>query len=361
MRLLGWCFIGLNIGICVSCVWYNTRTHTSSGKRQRWNSSQNWMWVWQLLGVLLALSLRLSPWHLAWWFVLGFLVHPIVRKLRGMYGLARRMPRLYQNWPLALRSLVARHRQTFTLQLREGAQLCVHAPGYDTFIVNEIWADKQYTPSSSFSIRDGWVVVDIGAHKGIFAVFAATRARDVKVSSFEASPENFACLSRNVRLNHLSNVQAFNVAVGGRDGVSTLNLYRDNGQNTLLKRSNPALHPVGSVRVETWSLATVLNTVAARVNLLKMDIEGMEYETLFSCPDEYLERVDRIALEYHDVWVRVPHTVFELVEFLNAKGFSTHLTAGNEILLAERICDLPAVAQFSQTEELGFPHQRVAS
>jgi FkbM family methyltransferase len=148
-------------------------------------------------------------------------------------------------------------------------------------------------------------------------------------------------LSHNIGLNNLSNVKAFNVAVGGRDGESTLNLHEDNAQNSLLQRSNVHLQPLGSIKVETWSSARVLQTVASQVNLLKVDIEGMEYETLFSCPDEYLQRVERIALEYHDVLVRVPHTVFELVEFLNARGFSTYLSPGNEILLAERIPDQP--------------------
>ena len=204
-------------------------------------------------------------------------------------------------------------------------------------------------------------MVDVGGHKGIFGVFAATIARDVKVYSFEASPENFACLSHNIRLNNLSSIKAFNVAVGGQDGESTLNLYEENGQNTLLQRSNPQLHPVGSVRVETWSLARVLKTVASQVNLLKVDIEGMEYETLLSCPDEYLERVERIALEYHDVLVRVPHTVFELVEFLNARGFSTYLSPGNEVLLAERIPDqtFPSQLGVGQNEE-NFHHSEQA-
>jgi len=203
--------------------------------------------------------------------------------------------------------------------------------------------DKVYTSSPRFSVRDGWVVIDLGGHKGIFSVFAATSAKDVKVYSFEASPENFAYLSHNISLNNLSNVRAFNVAVGGRDGETTLNLHEDNAQNSLLQRSS--LQSVGSIKVETWSLARVLKTVASQVNLLKMDIEGMEYEALFSCPDEYLQRVERIALEYHDVLVRVPHTVFELIDFLNARGFSTHLSDGNKILLAERMPDQPFPSQ----------------
>jgi FkbM family methyltransferase len=235
---------------------------------------------------------------------------------------AQALPKLATGFFL---SLFAWHRQAVVFRLRRGVEFCLHAPSCDTYIINEIWMDKVYTPSPRFSIRDGWVVVDVGGHKGIFAVFAATTARDVKVYSFEASPENFACLSHNIRLNNLSNVKAFNVAVSGRDGESTLNLYEENGQNTLLKRSDPQLQPVGSVTVETWSLARVLKSVSSQVDLLKVDIEGMEYEALFSCPDEYLQRVERIALEYHDVLVHVPHTIHDLVAFLKARGFSTYL------------------------------------
>jgi FkbM family methyltransferase len=357
MRALNWCFIALNIVICVCCLWSRRRNRNALGKREKLTGPSNWIWTWQLLGVLLVVSLKFNPWHLIWWFIIGNWVRRIIRRVRKDVPLAWRMPRLYQNWPLALRSLVAWHRRAFVFRLRQGVELCVHAPTWDTYIINEIWVDKVYTPSPRFSIRDGWVVVDVGGHKGIFAVFAATSARDVKVYSFEPSPENFACLSHNVSLNNLSNVKAFNVAVGGRDGQSTLNLYEENGQNTLLQRSNPQLRPVGSIKVETWSLASVLKTVAAQVNLLKVDIEGMEYEALFSCPDQYLQRVDRIALEYHDVLVRVPHTVFELVEFLNARGFSIYLSPGNEILLAERIPDQPFPSQlgFGQNEE-NFHH-----
>jgi FkbM family methyltransferase len=68
-----------------------------------------------------------------------------------------------------------------------------------------------YTSSPGFAIRDGWVVVDVGGHKGIFTVFAATRASDIEVYTFEASRENFGLLSQNIQRNGLANVRAFNV------------------------------------------------------------------------------------------------------------------------------------------------------
>jgi FkbM family methyltransferase len=339
MSVLNWCFIALNVMVCLGCL-----LHAFS-KREKWSSPSNWIWVWQLVGVVLVVSLKFNPWHLIWWYIVGPSARRIILRVRRDAPQAWKMPRLYQNWPLAFLSLFAWHRRALVFRLRQGVEFRLHAPTYDSYIINEIWMDKVYTPSPEFSIRDGWVVVDVGGHKGIFAVFAATSAKDVKVYSFEASPENFACLSHNVDLNKLSNVKAFNVAVGGQDGESILNLYEESGQNTLLQRSDARLQPVGSVRVETWSLARVLKTAATQVNLLKMDIEGMEYETLFSCPDEYLQRVERIALEYHDVLVRVPHTIDDLVEFLNARGFSTFLSPGSQILLAERIPNPPFPSQ----------------
>lgn len=262
-----------------------------------------------------------------------------VHKVWSKTKLALRMPGLYSNWPVAMGSLLARERKPFTVRLRRGVDLSLLARSLDTYIVNEIWIDRIYTPSSRFAIRDGWVVVDLGGHKGIFSVFAATAAKNVKVFAFEPSPENFNLLSHNIALNGLSNVRAFNVAVSGESGESVLHLFPDHGQNTLLQRANQQLRPTSDVTVETWSLARILQEVGAPVNLLKMDVEGMEYETLFSCPPEQLRKIERIALEYHEDVVLTSHRVPELVEFLKQSGFATRLDPAREILLAERLAE----------------------
>ncbi len=180
------------------------------------------------------------------------------------------------------------------------------------------------------------MVSDLGGHKGIFAIYAATRAKGVRVFSFEPSPENFALLSQNIQRNKLSNVKAFNVAVSGADGKSTLHLTSEAWSNTLLQDAGTETHSAGDVTVETWSLSRVLQAIGSPVNLLKMDIEGMEYQSLLACPAEDLASVERISMEYHHDSGPTPHTVSELAEFLNANGFTTRIYPKQELLIAER-------------------------
>jgi FkbM family methyltransferase len=251
---------------------------------------------------------------------------------------AWRMTRLYRNWPTALLDKLHLVRPgPIVYHLRDKLELSLRAHSYDAYIIKEIWIDNVYTSAPGFAIQKNWVIADIGGHKGIFSVFAATRADGVKVYAFEASSENCAALRHNLQRNKLTNVEIFNVAVSGSDGEATLHLYPDDGQNSLLQRSDSSLRPVADIKVQAWSLSRVLKAIASPVNLLKMDIEGMECEALLSCPQEALQAVERIALEYHDDLVQTPHHLSDLVGFLNAIGFSTRSYPAQNILVAERL------------------------
>src|ERR1039458_10870105 len=110
MRALNWCFIALNIVISVGCLWSRRRNRNALGKREKLTGPSNWIFTWQLLGVVLVVSLKLNPWHLIWWFLIGNSVRRIIRRVGKVVPLAWRMPRLYQNWPLVLFSLLPWHR-----------------------------------------------------------------------------------------------------------------------------------------------------------------------------------------------------------------------------------------------------------
>lgn len=256
----------------------------------------------------------------------------IVEKLHKTW----QMMGLYHNWSTALVDrLHLTGQQEIHYNLRNGIEFSVLGRSSDVQIINEIWIDRIYTPTAEFSIGDEWTVVDIGGHKGIFSVYAAASARGVKVFAFEASPQNFQCLCRNISINALKGVSAFNVAVSSQNGEGILYLTDDNGCNSLMHRTDKALR--SSVTVPMWSLARVLRTVVSPIDLLKMDIEGVEYAALLSCPSADLSRVERIVLEYHDELAPDGVNSSGLADFLRCEGFEVVLNPQRPILLARRV------------------------
>jgi hypothetical protein len=59
------------------------------------------------------------------------------------------------------------------------------------------------------------------------------------------------------------------------------------------------------------------------IDFLKLDCEGAEEAILLSTPKAYLQRVRKIAMEFHDQLTRLKHD--ELRKLLQEAGFSTSL------------------------------------
>ena len=67
-----------------------------------------------------------------------------------------------------------------------------------------------------------------------------------------------------------------------------------------------------------------------RVDLLKMDCEGAEYEILYSTPSSHLQRISEIRMEYHNLDSGDRH-VEGLKRFFAQSGFAvTHLRPASE-------------------------------
>ena len=59
-----------------------------------------------------------------------------------------------------------------------------------------------------------------------------------------------------------------------------------------------------------------------KCDLLKMDCEGAEYDILYNCPPEYLQRIDQIAMEVHR-GEKATQNIAALEAFFRQQGFFT--------------------------------------
>lgn len=138
-------------------------------------------------------------------------------------------------------------------------------------------------------IRSGDTVIDIGANVGTHTMLAASLVgKSGHVYAIEASPTIFAKLSVNLHNNHLSQVEAFNVAVSDVHGFLTVYLSPEAnlGGTTTIASEAEKRGAVQEARVEARPLGDILSRQAiAAARLIKIDVEGAEWPVLLGMRD----------------------------------------------------------------------------
>lgn len=156
----------------------------------------------------------------------------------------------------------------------------------------------EYAPPRGFARDEVAAVLDIGANVGITALYFSQVFRNAQIYAFEPAPDNYAILERNIA--NCARIRGFNFALGAAD--ATLELFAsDNPANF----GGYSLHPAGSDTSKKTSIA-VRNVAAVlaelglgRVDVIKVDTEGAEYDILTAVPPEVLERVRLVVGELH--------------------------------------------------------------
>lgn len=167
---------------------------------------------------------------------------------------------------------------------------------YDRCIIEEVWSHHAY---SSTPIKEGEVVVDIGAHIGAFALYASRRVGPAgRVIACEPSPDSLELLRENVARNASGRVTVFGCALADKAG--TVTLYVGEGVD-----GNPAADTLVAsagrrpVAVEARTLDALLEgEKVERIDHLKIDVEGAELQVLRGAALT-LERARRVILEIH--------------------------------------------------------------
>ncbi|MEI7644942.1 MAG: FkbM family methyltransferase [Chloroflexales bacterium] len=201
--------------------------------------------------------------------------------------------------------------------LRLGDLVFCYRDAMDVWTIKETCLDDHYRLAAR-RVRAGGVVIDIGAGLGDFAIAAARRHPQARVLAFEPFPASADLCRRNVRLNHLANVQVIEAAVGRGGGAIDLDI---SSPESVQYSTVSGAAGQSTLRVQTQSLAEVFAEYAvARCDLLKLDCEGAEFEILLALDRAILDRIDSISLEYHDGVTAAGHR--ELEAGLTGAGFA---------------------------------------
>jgi FkbM family methyltransferase len=193
------------------------------------------------------------------------------------------------------------------VELRSGLRIHLSGHPHDVITVFLIFVREDYG-----QVHFGSTLVDVGANIGVFSLYAASRKAG-RVYAYEPNTQTYACLMRNITDNHLEQtIHPYQFAVSSSAGDTVKFPVQPSVYNAIITGDTAAEFE----RVMTTSLPAILDEHHLdRVDLLKLDCEGAEYDIVFDAPDEMWARIDRIRLEYHN------GRVDELRSHLEARGY----------------------------------------
>jgi len=183
----------------------------------------------------------------------------------------------------------------------------------DQSVFNEIFKLREYRVAEEVIKNAKNAVVDVGAHAGFFSMYCHSLNEKVKIYAVEPEPANLKLLKQHLDENKISGVEVVAVALASESGERQLFLSADSHNHSLtppnppLKKggiNEPPLFKAGAgggqLVVQAFSFADFCKkNKINKISLLKMDIEGGEYEVFESMSANDFAMVNYVILEYH--------------------------------------------------------------
>lgn len=164
----------------------------------------------------------------------------------------------------------------------------------DAVVVREIWCENVYEVFDG-DLSDTGIVVDLGANIGSFSLYAGMLGAK-KVIAVEPEPHNIELLVKNVGANkhHLPDCDFVfeQRGIAGRKGKAFVTDEHGDSRVTDVRES-------GNSEIQLITMAELWKAHKLEfVDVLKIDIEGMEGEVILDAPHDLLNLCRYITIEY---------------------------------------------------------------
>jgi FkbM family methyltransferase len=165
-------------------------------------------------------------------------------------------------------------------------------------------------------------IVDLGSHIGMSVIYFKMLFPKAKITAYEPIPANFKLLKTNIEENQLTEVQLVEAAVAPKSGK--LRIQEPIGEGAW--RSGAGIIPRGwkgiqdNKEIEVSAVA-IQEVIQEKIDLLKMDIEGMEYEVIRNM-GSLMRNVKCMIIEVHP---RKDHRIEEIQKILTQNGYQLEI------------------------------------
>lgn len=167
------------------------------------------------------------------------------------------------------------------------------------------------------------LVIDIGGFCGDTSLYAHSLVGDSgQVISVEPDPYLADIIRRNVKLNGLTNIEVLNIAVGKQSGELPAKAVLGDTREAYRSEID------SDSRIHVQTLSDIISDIGTKPDLVKVDVDGAEYEVLRGARD--ILGQCPILLELHNEemlqqWDETTNLIFDSVSdvhYMGAQGLS---------------------------------------
>ena len=226
--------------------------------------------------------------------------------------------KLFKNWyvyPLVYFKLTKKEHVIF--ETKTGLKIKIRVNSTDLMALTHVWMIQEYS-EDNFSINHDDIVVDVGAHIGLFALFASQFCNNGKIFCFEPIKENYKMLIENININQIKNIYPNNLAVTKDTSTAKIFLNDDESGHSMFIENK------SFVQVDSKSLFDIFTDNRIKeCNFLKLDCEGAEYEIIESLQSDIFSKINKTVIEYHMADTK-PELLEGLIKKLKQLSFTIH-------------------------------------
>lgn len=187
--------------------------------------------------------------------------------------------------------------------------------GGDTAIVPHLirdgFFDRNLTNIIDSMLVTGMTFIDIGANCGTYTIYGAARVgREGRVIGIEAAPAISALLQETVAMNGAEHwCEVLHCAAGAEPGTLVLHTFaaRQGGNTILPEIADVARDVLGETVTKVEIPCRTLDDIVAerglaRIDLIKIDVEGFEREVLLGGRETLMRYRPKLIIEWHNAF-----------------------------------------------------------
>lgn len=201
------------------------------------------------------------------------------------------------NWYLVLPDKTGVIKNNIKYKTRSGAKISCRPNSPDVNETAIIFSGAEY-PKKYLEISDGNTVYDLGGNIGTFAVYFDQLNKEKKYNGFVFEPfaDNLELLRENLAQNNVSKFEVFEGVVSSVNGTLKIDTSLPPDAITIDENTTTG------VEVVSVSLSKFASDHGHdMISLLKMDIEGGEYD-IFKNDYEFVKNnIKAVVMEYHEI------------------------------------------------------------